>query len=122
MRLLAIPVALVVLVGCGPIGVSQGSSPTPSASVTSPSAPETASASRTASPTPSPTASPAPSGAGLPTPPPVANAAFPNCRLPYVMGDRSGDGHRTGGFVSGVGGTWSADPEGGLTESNDVVA
>jgi hypothetical protein len=36
------------------------------------------------------------------------------------MGDRSGDGHRTGGFVSGSG-NWSADPNGGLSESNYVV-
>jgi hypothetical protein len=37
------------------------------------------------------------------------------------MSDRSGDGPRVGGFVSGSGGNWSADPNGGLSESNYVV-
>jgi hypothetical protein len=37
------------------------------------------------------------------------------------MGGRSGDGHRAGGFVSGTGGNWSADPKGGLSESNYLV-
>jgi hypothetical protein len=37
------------------------------------------------------------------------------------MGDRSADGRRAGGFVSGSGGNWSADPKGGLSESSSLV-
>ena len=95
---------------------SGGSSPPP------PVSPGTALPARQSSPLP--TASPGPSSfpttSQWPSPPPVARAPFPSCRLPYVKGSPDGS-HFSGGFVAGSGGQWTADPQGGLTLSGDVL-
>lgn len=110
MRALALLAALVVLYSCGPIGRSSSGSSSPQTSVSTPaSAARTASSARGESP--SPNTSP------LPTLPPIARAAFPGCRLPYIKGLAGGAGNLVGGFLEGPQGTWAADPKGGITKS-----
>ena len=64
------------------------------------------------------TSSPLPTSSPVSSLPPVARAAFPPCKLPYLKGAIS-DTHLIGGFVQGPGGKWTTDPAGGITHSGD---
>ena len=101
---------MLVLSSCGAAGRSAAGASSPMASSS-----RAASTPRQESPLPS--ASPAP------TPPAVARAAFPSCRLSYIKPASMGFGDPpfSGGFVTGQQGLWTADPAGSISKVGDLL-